>query len=265
MLTFPMRSFLVIAVLFFLPATSAAFGGGGEGCGAGSCVECHSMDLPEAELLLKGLVEKVHSVEFSTVPGLWKVEVEGKGQRGAVYVDFSKGYVISGRILRISDWSDVTTGSAPVEKKADPAAIPLDDALLLGSKSAPKKAIVFTDPQCPYCVKFHAELKEVVAKDSDVAFYLKLFPLKSHPDAYRISRSVVCSGSMKLLEDSFEGKAVPDPSCETDAVDRTLSLVSELGIRSPPTLVLPDGRILSGFKPAEKILELMTAVPAKGN
>jgi thiol:disulfide interchange protein DsbC len=223
------------------------------------------MDRAEAELLLKGLVEKVHSVDFSIVPGLWKVEVEGKGQRGSVYVDFSKGYVISGRILRVSDWSDVTDGSAPVEKKADPAAIPLDDALLLGSKSASTKAIVFTDPQCPYCVKFHAELKEVVAKNPDVAFYLKLFPLKSHPDAYRISRSVICSGSMELLEASFAGKPVPDPSCETDAVDRTLSLVSELGIRSTPTLVLPDGRILSGFKPAEKVLELMTAAPAKGN
>ena len=202
---------------------------------------------------------------FSIVPGLWKVEVEGKGQRGAVYVDFSKGYVISGRVLRISDWSDVTAGSAPVEKKVDMARIPLDDALLIGSKTASRKGVVFTDPLCPYCVKFHAELKKVVSKDSDVAFYLKLFPLKSHPDAYRISKSVICAGSMDLLEASFEGKPIPDPSCETDAVDRTLSLVSELGIRSTPTLVLPDGRILSGFKPAEKILEMMTSAPAKGN
>lgn len=265
MFIYRMLSILALGVALFLPPSAAAFGGGGEGCGAGSCVECHSMDRSEAELLLKGLVEKVHSVDFSIVPGLWKVEVEGKGQRGAIYIDFSKGYVISGRVLRISDWSDVTAGSAPVEKKADPAAIPLGDALLLGSKSASTKAIVFTDPQCPYCVKFHAELKKVVAKNPDVAFYLKLFPLKSHPDAYRISKSVICSGSMELLEASFEGKPVPDPSCETDAVDRTLSLVSELGIRSTPTLVLPDGQILSGFKPAEKILELMTAVPAKGN
>ena len=111
----------------------------------------------------------------------------------------------------------------------------------------------------------HRELKKAVEKNPDVAFYLKLFPLKSHPDAYRISKSVICSGSMELLEASFEGKDIPDPSCETDAVDRTLSLVSELGIRSTPTLVLPDGRILSGFKPADKILELVAPAPVKGD
>jgi thiol:disulfide interchange protein DsbC len=62
---------------------------------------------------------------------------------------------------------------------------------------------------------------------------------------------------MSLLEDSFADKEVPDPACETDAVDRTLALAEELGIRSTPTLVLPDGSILSGFKPSEKLLDLL--------
>lgn len=250
--------FLAVVLSLLAPSPASAFGGGGEGCGAGVCTECHSMEKAEAEKLLTGLVEKVEGVEFSIVPGLWKVGVEGKGQKGSVYIDFSKSYIISGRILRLSDWKDVTSiGREQGERKADLSLIPLEDALLLGNAEAKRKAVVFTDPQCPYCKKLHAELGKVIESDPDIAFYIKLFPLKSHPDAYRISKSVVCEGSVSLLEDSFAGKEVPDPACETDAVDKTLALGEELGIRSTPTLVLPDGTILSGFKPSEKLLDLL--------
>lgn len=245
-------------VFIFTAASQAeAFGGGGEGCGAGTCTECHSMDKGEAETLLKGLVEKVHGVDFSIVPGLWRVEVESKEQKGAIYIDFSKEFVVSGRIMRLADWADVSSGKVQKQKKVDPSGIPLDDALLLGRAGASTKVIVFTDPQCPYCGKLHQELETVVKNNPDIAFYMILFPLKSHPDAYRISKSVICTGSLELLEESFAGKTIPDPSCETDAVDRHLALADKLGIRSTPTLVLPDGRVLSGFKPAVKLVEIL--------
>jgi len=257
--------FLAAIVFTFTAASQAeAFGGGGEGCGAGTCTECHSMDKGEAETLLKGLVEKVHGVDFSIVPGLWRVEVESKEQRGAVYIDFSKEFVVSGRIMRLADWTDVSSGKVQKQKKVDPSGIPLDGALLLGRADASTKVIVFTDPQCPYCGKLHHELEEVVKNNPDIAFYMILFPLKSHPDAYRISKSVICAGSMELLKESFAGKTIPDPSCETDAVDRHLALAKKLGIRSTPTLVLPDGRVLSGFKPAVKLVEILRGpAPAK--
>ena len=250
---------LVAAGALFLAAASpaGAFGGGGEGCGAGACAECHSMDRAEAEGLLKGLVDKVHGVDFSIVPGLWRVEVEGKGKRGAVYVDFSKEFVVSGRVMRLADWSDVSSGKAPKPRKADLTRISLDDTLLLGRPEAKTKAFVFTDPQCPYCGKLHHELQKVVAKDPDIAFHLILFPLKSHPDAYRISKSVMCTGDLGLLEAGFAGEKIPDPPCETGAIDRNMALAEAYGIRSTPTLVLSDGRILSGFKPAEKLMEIL--------
>jgi thiol:disulfide interchange protein DsbC len=251
---------LAFALLFALPVPAGAFGASG-GCGEGKCIECHSLDEKEAEGLLKGLVEKIHKVEFSQVPGLWKVEVEGKGQRGVVYIDFSKAFTLTGRIIRLADWTEVVEGVSAKPRKADPATVPLADALLLGSREAATKVIVFTDPQCPYCKKLHEELGKVVAENPDVAFYMKLFPLASHPESYGISKAVICEKSLSLLEESFAGKKIPEPSCETDAVDRNIELAGQMGITSTPTLLLPDGRILPGFKPAEKLLEILTAPP----
>ena len=97
-------------------------------------------------------------------------------------------------------------------------------------------------------------MKKVVEQNGGVAFFIKMLPLKIHPDARRKSKTIVCTKSAQVLEDSLAGKPVPDPECETDAIERNEALAPTLGIRSTPTLVFPDGRVIPGYKPAEQIL-----------
>src|SRR3989338_5854599 len=85
--------------------------------------------------------------------------------------------------------------------------------------------IVFTDPDCPYCKKFHTEMKEIIKKNKDIVFYIKLFPLVNvHPEAYEKSKAILCKNSLKLLDDAIEGKKLPKADCDTKAVDENLKL-----------------------------------------
>jgi thiol:disulfide interchange protein DsbC len=258
----PLRSsaliFCTIAImLMVLPSLTYAFGGGA--CGEGSCADCHSIEIQETRELLKDLVKDVHGVDFSEIPGLFIVDATGKnGKRGMLYMDFSKSYIAVGNFLRIADKKDVSKREMIKLRRVDLTTIPLTDSLVIGDPGAPKKLILFTDPQCPFCEKLHPELKKVVETDPDIVIFIKLTPIVSlHPEAYKISKAILCENSMQLLEDSFAKKPVPEPSCESDAVDRTLKLAQELGIGSTPTLILPDGRIAPGYRPAEDILELI--------
>lgn len=242
-----------------------------DGCGNGKCSDCHSLDLQEATRLLEKGVDRVLKVEFAEVPGLWLVEVEKDKQQFPVYLDYSKKYVLAGNVFRLADGQNLTqqrlaktNGAAPAQpapaappKKVDLSRVPLDDALLLGKAAAKKKVVVFTDPQCPYCKKLHEEMKEVVRLDPEIAFLIKLFPLKMHPNAYNISKSVLCTNSMALLEASFAGAPVPPPACETGKVDESLAVGEAIGIRSTPTLILPDGTLLPGYKKAADLLKLL--------
>jgi len=230
-----------------------------EGCGDEDtkCTDCHKFNLNQAAELLGKKVDRILAVSPAEVPGLWLVEVEKDKKKFPLYVDFSMSYIISGNIVRLDDGENITKKRMEDLNRVDFSAIPTDDALLLGKKGARTKVIVFTDPECPYCKKLHTELQQVVRRDPDIAFQIKLYPLKMHPNAYSISKSIVCRKSLALLEDSFAGKIVPPPLCETDQIDRNIELVSTLGIRSTPTLVLPDGRVMSGFKEADDILRLV--------
>ncbi len=250
---------LCIAILLIasIPSHSLAFGPGG--CAEGKCADCHSIDIQETEEILKDLVNEVHAVDFSEVPGLFIVDATGKnGKRGLLYMDFSKKYIVAGNFINIPEKQNVSQREIARLRRVDTTTIPLADSLVLGDPGAPTKIIIFTDPQCPYCKKLHPELKKVLKANPDVVFFIKMMPLvKLHPDAYRIAEAIMCEKSIKLLEISFADKPVPDPTCDSDAVDRSLKLAQELGINSTPTLIFPDGRIISGYKSAEDILKLI--------
>jgi thiol:disulfide interchange protein DsbC len=256
-----MKTLLTLVLLLIFASPALAFNT--QGCGSGKCTDCHSLSKKEAGTLLKGGVDRVLSVRPSEIPGLWEVEAERGGKKFPVYVDFSKKYVIAGNIIRLKDHMNVTSERQAEYNRVDVSKIPLDDALVLGNPKAKKRVIVFTDPKCPYCKRLHAELKKVVAEDSNVVFYLKMFPLKIHPTAYATAESIVCNKSLKMLEDSFADKYVPPPLCETKAVDENLALGKKLGIHATPTLIFPDGRIMPGYKTAAQVLELL-GEPAKG-
>ena len=249
--------FLAFAMLTLLPAISYPFknSGGTEG----QCSKCHSVTPLEAKEILKDIVDEVHAIERSVVPGLYIIDATGKnGKRGIIYMDFSKNYIVSGSFMSISDRKNVTKMEMLQLHRVDITSIPLADSIVIGDPGAPKKMILFTDPQCPFCRKFHPELKKVVEADPDVVIFIKMMPLASlHPDSPRIARAILCAGSLQLLEDSFANKKVPDPTCESDAVDRTIKLAQELGIGSTPTLILPDGRVAPGYRTAEEVLELL--------
>ncbi len=71
---------------------------------------------------------------------------------------------------------------------------------------------------------------------------------------------------MEQLEMAFSGQSLPEPSCETDAIEENLKLAQKLGIRGTPTLVLPNGKISPGYRSLDELLKLIgenRAAPAE--
>lgn len=243
----------LLAAIISLAAVKGVEAFQGAGC-AGDCRDCHSLNKDEAGKLLKAdkFRAEVKDIRLSPVKGLWEVRLEQNGKAFIVYIDFAKNYLVEGRFTQLEK-----LGESPPLKKVDLASIPLDGALLVGNPDAKHKLIVFDDPECPYCVKLHQEIKEVVEKRKDVAFYIKLYPLPMHPGAYDKSRTIVCKKDIKLLEDAFEGKTLPKPDCDSKEVDNNIKLAQELGVRGTPAIIFPDGRLLPGYVPADALLDLL--------
>lgn len=244
---------ILLGVLFLAPLQSQAFTTAG--CG-GDCRQCHTLDKKDANAVLKKLKKaknlpkeaKLLDVKLSPVGGLWQLDVEVGQKRGTIYMDFSKKHLIFGKVVPVD-----VIGRSPKPKKVDFKKIPLKDTLVMGPKKAKKKIVVFTDPDCPYCRKLHDEIKTVLAKRKDVAFYTVLFPLEFHKDAYKKVQAILCKKSLTLLDDAIAGKSLPEPKCSNKQVEKNKALAKKLGFSGTPVLVRSDGTVRVGYLTADKL------------
>ena len=230
-----------------------------EGC-SGDCASCHTLTVAEAGKLVTGIAE-VKGVRQAAVRGLFELSVERSGQQSVVYLDYGKKYLMPGPIFSLAT-RQVVGGAQPQPKpveKVEVAKIPLAGSLIMGNAKGSKRIIVFTDPECPYCAKLHGELKKLVAAEPDLAIYIKLYPLKMHPSAYDKARVILGRNSLELLDKSFAGQPLPAASEKDrkDPVDENMKLAESFGISATPTLVLPDGRVIMGYRPFEELKSLL--------
>jgi len=247
----------ILAVFFLGPPEASAFQK--EGCESGECRDCHSLTREEAGKLLTGMVDNVLNVEMSPVQGLWVVDIVKAGKKIPVYIDFSKKYLLGAQIIRLSTKEDLTGARMNKlnEVKVDLSRIPLEDALVMGKPSAKRRVIVFSDPDCHFCGKLHGELRTVTEKEPDVAFYIKLYSRNNNPATAEKAKSILCAKSLALLEDAYAGKPLPPAICTTSATEETRNLADQLNIRGTPTLILPDGRVIPGYRDANALMQLL--------
>ncbi len=98
-------------------------------------------------------------------------------------------------------------------------------------------------------------MKTIIAERKEISFYIKMLPLKNHPQAYEKSKSIVCGKSLALLDDAYEKKSLPRPNCQTLAVDENIRFAEKLGITSVPAFILPDGTIIPKYTDARTLIQ----------
>lgn len=236
---------MVLGILvLLLPVRAGAFPSGDKTWN--ECAKCHKLDRSEAEKIVNKFVKggKLIGIQPAPLKGFWQLDIEKNGRRGGLLVDYSKTYVL-GQMAPIR----------PPERKVDFSKIPLSDAVVMGPKTAKRKVVVFTDPDCPYCRRLHEEMKKVLSKRNDIAFYLMLFPLEMHKDAYKKAQAILCEKSLALVDDALAGKSVPAPKCGNEQLERIIALGRSLGINGTPALIKDDGTLVSGYLEADDLIE----------
>lgn len=253
------KSLLYIAIFFVLTGTTAF---AMESCGAKPCASCHNLTLKEANELLREVGE-VKKVQLSPVNGLWLLELEREGRQGVVFMDFGKKNLIAGTVFPLQSKTAAGKPAAGEAQVAalNVAAIPLENSIIMGNPKGEKRLFVFTDPDCPFCARMHGELKKLAVMEPDLAIYVKLLPLKIHPQAYDRARVILGAKgkSPEMLDHAFSGAKLPAPRDGDDKmpVDDTIRFAESAGITVTPTLVLPDGRVMPGFREAAALKVLL--------
>ncbi len=185
----------------------------------------------------------------SSIPGLYEVVVGTK----LLYVTNDGKHLILGDVIDIDARVNLTEQRRGSLVATALEAIGEDNMIVIAPDETKRTITVFTDVDCPYCVKLHNEVPKLVASGVKVRYLL--YPrngLKSR--TYQRSVSVWCADDrVEAIGIAKAGGALKKQTCENPVASH-FALGTDLGVRGTPTTVLDDGQIVSGYFPADRLL-----------
>ncbi len=146
------KTFFLVSAVVALAGLAPFSGANGYKESTESCAKCHVLKETEAKEILQKLRApdpKILEILPGPVKGLWEVDAEVRGQRMVVYVDYSKKYFFPGPLVEIATARNMTAKRVEElrrAKRVDTSKLPLSDAIVIGSREAPTRVAVFTDP-----------------------------------------------------------------------------------------------------------------------
>lgn len=118
---------------------------------------------------------------------------------------------------------------------------------------------VFTDADCTFCRRMHAEMSEINERGITVRYLL--FPRTGvDSPSYHKAVSIWCAEDRNAAMDEAKlGRDIPTRNCE-NPVREHLALGEQLGIQGTPALVLESGDMLPGYRPVDELVALLEQV-----
>lgn len=179
-----------------------------------------------------------------------------------VYITADGAHLVKGDLIDVKTQDNLTEDRRSGARLQALEDLGESSMIVFGPKDAKHTITVFTDIDCPYCVKVHQEVPELNRQGVKVR-YLAYPRAGLNSAGYRKTVSVWCAPDRnQALTDAKSGKAVPEKSCDNPVEDHYM-MGQMLGINGTPTLVLDDGRVVPGYVPAARLVQVLQSTKAQ--
>ncbi|HEU0199497.1 MAG TPA: DsbC family protein [Burkholderiaceae bacterium] len=200
---------------------------------------------------------KIVSVQKLPQVQLFEVAIRGAdGAYDVVYTDASGQFIFIGNLIEGATDRNLTAERLRKLSVVDWNALPLQWAITMKRGTGRRQIAILSDPNCPYCKRFEADLVTV----DDITVHILPFAV-IRPESVRQAKSVWCSKDRvkawnDLMQKRIEPAAAPD--CD-NPIDALIHFGRGLGASATPTWFLPTGERYSGAMPMNQLVPLLDA------
>ena len=207
-------------------------------------------------LAVNGQAMPVQSVREAPMEGLFEVRL-ATGER--FYSDAEGEHFLVGDLYRNAEQGlvNLTEQARNGERAARLAEVPEAERVIFRGPESEAEVLVFTDTTCPYCQQLHEEVPRL--NELGIEVHYLAFPRSGmNGQGARELQQVWCAEnpteamSAAKRDDSLSGAA----DCD-NPVEAQYHLGLELGVQGTPAIVLPDGRLVPGYVPAERLAAML--------
>jgi len=198
----------------------------------------------------------VQSIKPTKITGLYEVVIGNE----VYYVSANGRYIINGDIYDANTHENLTSVARGKIALKIINKVGESGMIIYEPKKVRRTLTVFTDVDCPYCRKFHADLPQHLANGIRVRYVM--FPLRGlKSSVYRKEASIWCSKDRKQAFDkATAGNAIAEKQC-TNPIANNYVLAQKLGVNSTPTLMTDKGVLLPGYLPPAHLAARLGLLP----
>jgi thiol:disulfide interchange protein DsbC len=209
-------------------------------------------DYSAVENRIRELAPNTDSIAISETPieGILMVQVGGD----IVYATADGRYLIQGRVVNLDTHEDMTEVAKTRVRKDILASVDTSKQITFSPESPAYDLTVFTDIDCGYCRKLHAQVQEY--NDNGIAIHYMAFPRAGIGSrSYEKAVSVWCAADQQAALTLAKQGADPDPESCDNPVAEQYQLGVAMGVTGTPALLMNDGTLIPGYVPPEQLRE----------
>lgn len=172
------------------------------------------------------------------------------------YISADGRYVLEGSLIDLKERRNLTSEAQADGRKAVLERIGEEQMVVFAPEQVKHTITVFTDVDCPYCRKLHGEIDQYLARGIKVRYMLYPRAGVGSP-SYDTSVSIWCAEDRKAaLTAAKSGKRIPAKTCD-NPVRHHLEVGHAVGVQGTPAIVLEDGTMVPGYRPAAELAQVL--------
>lgn len=193
--------------------------------------------------------------EVADFPGVYEMVVAGNK---VFYINKNMDKMMIGHIFDLKTRADETQARINSLLRIDFKSLPLDHAIKVVKGNGKRVFAVFSDPECPFCRRLEAEIKDL----NNITMYIFPMPIANpstgqelHPGSVKAAEAIWCSKDKYKAWHKFLGdqKPLKGPTKCENPIKANMTLGDKLGINGTPTIVSSLGVVNSGWMPAPQL------------
>ena len=191
----------------------------------------------------------IGAIKPSIIPGYREVDVGGR----IVYVSDDGKYLIQGALINLATKANLTDASEAVLRRSVLDGVGRDRRIVFSPANPKYRITVFTDIDCAYCRKLHAQIADY--NKAGIAVEYLFFPRAGlNSDSYNKAVSVWCAANrQQALTDAKLDKPVARKTCP-NPIAMEYNLGQKVGVDGTPAIYAADGTQLGGYLSPQDML-----------
>jgi len=188
------------------------------------------------------------SVRPSAVPGLYEVMYGAE----ALYLTGDGRFVLQGDLMDLDSGKNLTESARTGIRKQLIDGMDESEMIVFSPANRRHTLTVFTDVDCGYCRKMHAEMDQL--NSYGIAVRYLMFP-RSGVDTPSFDKavSVWCANDQRdAITRAKAGEQVPEADCD-NPVEAQWLLGQHMGVAGTPALFTEHGTLIQGYRPAKQL------------